>query len=68
MLGRGSFGKVVRAFDHKHKELVALKVIRNKKRFHKQGAVEIKVLRHLKEIDKDHRNCIIHMKDSFVFR
>jgi dual specificity tyrosine-phosphorylation-regulated kinase 2/3/4 len=35
LLGKGSFGKVVRAFDHKKKVKVAVKVIRNKKRFHK---------------------------------
>ena len=56
MLGQGSFGKVVKAFDHKEKCLVALKVIRNKKRFHKQGKVEIKILEHLKEMDPDHEN------------
>ena len=34
-LGKGSFGQVVRVFDHKTKENLALKIIRNKKRFHK---------------------------------
>jgi len=29
LLGRGSFGKVVRAFDHKKKEHVAIKIIKN---------------------------------------
>ena len=34
-LGKGSFGKVVKCFDHKKKEFVALKILRNKKRLHK---------------------------------
>ena len=68
MLGQGSFGKVVKAFDHKEKCFVALKVIRNKKRFHKQGKVEIKILEHLRDEDEDHENSVIHIKDSLVFR
>ena len=32
-LGSGSFGQAVKCFDHKEKQLVALKVIRNKRRF-----------------------------------
>ena len=32
-LGRGSFGQALKCLDHKTKELVALKIIRNKKKF-----------------------------------
>ena len=34
-LGKGSFGIVLRCFDHKDKEFVALKILKNKKRLYK---------------------------------
>lgn len=34
-LGKGSFGIVLRVFDHKTKEFVALKILKNKKRLYK---------------------------------
>lgn len=34
-LGKGSFGQVFKCFDHKKKETVALKILRNKKRLYK---------------------------------
>jgi len=48
LLGKGSFGQVVKVYDHCTNKIVALKVIRNKKRFHQQAIVEVKVLEHLK--------------------
>jgi len=33
--GKGSFGQVFKCFDHKNKEFVALKILRNKKRLYK---------------------------------
>lgn len=47
-LGKGSFGVVLKCFDHKKREFVALKIIRNKKKLLKQGMVEVKLLDHLK--------------------
>ena len=32
-LGSGSFGQCVKCFDHKKKELIALKIIKNSKKF-----------------------------------
>ncbi|KAI9208582.1 kinase-like domain-containing protein, partial [Polychytrium aggregatum] len=68
LLGKGSFGQVVRCLDHKTKKTVALKIIRNKKRFEKQGLVEVKVLEQLKSQDPDDTHNIIHIGESFHFR
>eukprot|EP00921_Rhytidocystis_pertsovi_P002649 GHVQ01004555.1.p2 GENE.GHVQ01004555.1~~GHVQ01004555.1.p2 ORF type:complete len:982 (-),score=111.29 GHVQ01004555.1:268-3213(-) len=52
LLGRGSFGQVVKAYDYKTNESVAIKIIRNKQRFQHQACVEVKLLEHLYELMK----------------
>ena len=54
LLGKGSFGQVVRCIDHKTGILVAVKIIRNKKRFHQQALVEVKILQKLREWVRRH--------------
>lgn len=67
-LGRGSFGQVLQCKDHKTGKSVAIKLIRNKKRFHHQALVEVKILENLVKWDpEDHYN-VIQMTDSFYFR
>ncbi|XP_064480192.1 dual specificity tyrosine-phosphorylation-regulated kinase 4-like isoform X2 [Ornithodoros turicata] len=68
VIGKGSFGQVIRAIDHKTNQQVALKIIRNKKRFHQQALIEVKILDHLTKRDKDQYHNAIHMLDYFYFR
>jgi len=49
LLGKGSFGQVLHCRDHRTGESVAIKIIRNKKRFHHQALVEIKILDNLRK-------------------
>ena len=66
--GRGSFGDVVKAYDHSTKTDVALKIIRNERRFHKQAKIEINILDLLRKQDKHCKYSVIHFKDYFLFR
>lgn len=68
VIGKGSFGQVVKAYDHKNHEHVALKMVRNERRFYRQAQEEIRILRNLREQDKDNTMNIIHMFDFFTFR
>ncbi|XP_046375222.1 dual specificity tyrosine-phosphorylation-regulated kinase 4-like isoform X1 [Haliotis rufescens] len=68
VLGKGSFGQVVKCYDHKTDQMVAVKIIRNKKRFHHQALVEVKILDALRRKDKDNQYNIIHMLEYFYFR
>jgi len=67
-LGKGSFGQVVRVYDYKTQTYVALKMIRNKKRFHHQALVEVKILEHLRERDQENGSNVVHVLDYFYFR
>ncbi|TWU72484.1 hypothetical protein ED733_000904 [Metarhizium rileyi] len=68
VLGKGSFGQVVRCIDHKLGVLVAIKIIRNKKRFHQQALVEVNILQKLREWDPKNKHSMVNFTQSFYFR
>nr|CAI5847594.1 unnamed protein product [Callosobruchus analis] len=68
VIGKGSFGQVIRALDHMTNRHVAIKIIRNKKRFHHQALVEVRILDHLRKKDKECNHNVIHMLEYFYFR
>lgn len=68
IIGKGTFGVVLKAFDHKARKYVALKVIRNQTRFHTQAKEEIRILTKLLENDPDDKFNVVHMYEHFMFR
>ena len=68
LLGKGSFGLVLKAFDHKEKENVAIKIVKNDAEYEKEAKNEVKILQHLLAEDLDGNGNVVHMKASFVFR
>lgn len=67
-IGKGSFGQVLKVFDHKRKNVLALKIIKNKARFQKQAEVEIEVLKFIRKKDEKDKYNIIHIESYFTFR
>ncbi|KAL8852183.1 MAG: hypothetical protein Q9221_002893 [Calogaya cf. arnoldii] len=68
ILGKGSFGQVVRCIDHRTGGLVAIKIIRNKKRFHQQALVEVDILQKLRDWDPRKKYSMVQFTQSFYFR
>ena len=69
-LGKGAFGVVIRCIDHKspQKDHIALKILKNKKKLHKQGKIEIKILEMLANDDPEEKRNVVMIKDNFTFR
>ena len=67
-LGKGSFGYVLKCYDHKNSKFVALKIIRNKKKLQQQGMIEVKILQHLKDHDPEDTMNVVKIIEHFYFR
>lgn len=68
IIGKGSFGVVCKCFDHKTKELVAIKILKSKSHFYSQGIIELNLLKAIKEDDPEDLNNLLKLRFYFVFR
>jgi serine/threonine protein kinase len=68
LLGQGTFGKVVQAFDRRKGNKCAIKVIRSVPKYRDASRIELRVLSTLASNDKHNINRCIHLRDCFDFR
>lgn len=69
LLGTGTFGQVFRCQKDGTKEVVAVKVIKNKAAYHAQGLLEIKIARLLNEtVDPHDQRHLVRLHDAFEFK
>jgi dual specificity tyrosine-phosphorylation-regulated kinase 2/3/4 len=67
-LGRGAFGEVVRAVDHKSHEMVAVKIVRAGREHMQLALNEINILMKVKEQDIENKKNLLRIRDFIVFR
>lgn len=74
LIGKGSFGQVVRAYDHVAHSPVAIKIIKNKKAFHSQAQIEVRLLKLIRQYQNDNafnqqgKDNIVKLESQFMWR
>lgn len=69
VLGQGTFGQVVKCQNMANKEIVAVKVIKNKPAYLKQSMMEVSILDHLNNVvDRDDQYNLLRLKDRFMHK
>ncbi|KAK9453716.1 kinase-like domain-containing protein [Dipodascopsis uninucleata] len=68
LLGQGTFGKVVAAYDRHKRTHCAIKIIRAIQKYRDASKIELRVLETLSMHDKNNTNKCIHLRDCFDYR
>lgn len=68
VLGQGTFGKVVSAYDYKTNEYCAIKIIRAVPKYRDASKIELRVLTTLAAYDPSNRNRCIHLRECFDYK
>ncbi|KAL3107514.1 hypothetical protein niasHT_014231 [Heterodera trifolii] len=67
-IGKGSFGQVTKAYDMVEEEMVAIKIIKNKKAFYDQAQIEIRLLELMNSHNSEGRYYVVQLRNHFVWR
>ncbi|CUG18279.1 protein kinase, putative [Bodo saltans] len=65
LLGEGTFGKVVEAWDRKRKEYCAVKIVRNIERYTRDAMFEVQFMQHILDRDPTDRFCLSRLLRYF---
>ncbi|KAK9367963.1 kinase-like domain-containing protein [Lipomyces kononenkoae] len=68
LLGQGTFGKVVAAYDKQSRSYCAIKIIRAVQKYRDASKIELRVLQTLSMYDQYNVNRCIHLRDCFDYR
>ncbi|ODQ66531.1 kinase-like protein [Nadsonia fulvescens var. elongata DSM 6958] len=68
MLGQGTFGKVISAYDRLTNTYCAIKIIRAVPKYRDAAKIELRVLKMLSTYDQTNHNRCIHLRECFDYR
>lgn len=66
--GKGTFGTVLAVYDNKHKDTLALKVVRSVKRYLEAAEVEIKILEKIRKKDVEKKSFCVRLYTTFEIK